>query len=69
MDHWYLSFCRSSWAFPEIASLEQLGNYGGNEPASPSPAQEKDEACLITLQKDPLEQDPNLTGLGPIFDS
>ena len=55
--------------FPEIASLEQLENWGGNESASSSPAQEKDEAHLIILQKDPLEQDPNLTGLGTVFDS
>lgn len=52
VDHWYLSFCRSSWAFPGIASLEQLENYGRNESASSSPAREKDEACLIILQKD-----------------
>lgn len=55
--------------FPEIASLEQLENWGGNESASSSPAQEKDEAHIIILQKDPLEQDPNLTGLGTVFDS
>ena len=29
MDHWYLLFCRSSWPFPGIASLEQLKKLWG----------------------------------------
>lgn len=71
-SQWIIGICRSAEAagrFQGELPWSSWENYGGNESASSSPAQEKEEACLRIQQKDPREQHPNLTGLGTVFDS